>query len=123
MAFFSAPRNIDEPRILILFAMGGQGKSQIALEYCRRMQSVYRGLLWVDASSRSTTVRSLIRIAEVLDASATTARSDDENVRFVLEMVGNSDERWLMVFDNYDDPKAFSTVKDFIPNGGYRFRA
>ncbi|KIW28516.1 uncharacterized protein PV07_08175 [Cladophialophora immunda] len=117
MAFFAAARSVDGCRILILSAMGGQGKSQIALEYCRRMQSVYQGLFWVDASSQSTTVRSLVRIAEVLDVSAAASRSDDENVQFVLDMAANCDGRWLVVFDNYDDPIGFPRVKDFIPEG------
>jgi hypothetical protein len=43
--------HVDEPRSLILQAMGGQGKSQIALEYCRQCRSIYPDIFWVNTSS------------------------------------------------------------------------
>jgi NB-ARC domain len=57
----------DQPRILVLHAMGGQGKSQIALEYCQRTRQTYRGVFWVNGSSTFTTTQSLVGIAQELD--------------------------------------------------------
>jgi hypothetical protein len=34
---------VERPRILVLHALGGQSKSQIALEYCQRAWKTYRG--------------------------------------------------------------------------------
>ncbi|KAL9065770.1 MAG: hypothetical protein Q9161_007995 [Pseudevernia consocians] len=47
------------PSCLILHALGGQGKSQIALEYCRKWRKTYRGIFWVDANSEMTATQSL----------------------------------------------------------------
>ena len=41
------------PRIAVIQAMGGQGKSQIALEYCRiaRESRGFSAIFWVDATN------------------------------------------------------------------------
>ena len=117
-AYFANAPDADEPRILILSAMGGQGKSQIALEYCRQMQGDYHGLFWVDASSRSTTIRPFGRIADVLGGGTGSFVTDDEKVQFVLNILQNPDGRFLVVFDNYDDPTDFIDVKRFVPTTG-----
>ncbi|KIX10312.1 uncharacterized protein Z518_01394 [Rhinocladiella mackenziei CBS 650.93] len=118
-SYFSSP-NVNRPRILILHAMGGQGKSQIALEYCRQTNTVYRGLFWVNARSESTAVQSYVTIAQVLDASAAASLNDTEKVNFVLRALAHWEERWLVVFDNYDDPTVFPfpQILTFLPTGG-----
>lgn len=45
----------------VLHGMGGQGKTQIALEYCQRVREAkhFSAILWLDASSKSTAKRVL----------------------------------------------------------------
>src|SRR6266480_2084392 len=50
LSHFSADSTRERP-YLILHALGGQGKSQIALEYCRQSRKTYRGIFWVNALS------------------------------------------------------------------------
>ena len=59
---------VERPRILVLHALGGQGKSQIALEYCQQARKIYRGIFWINSSSKSTLTQSLVSIAHELDA-------------------------------------------------------
>ena len=41
------------PRYAVLYRMGGQGKSQVALEYCRREKGRrYSAMFWVDATTQ-----------------------------------------------------------------------
>ncbi|KAK5936528.1 hypothetical protein PMZ80_011238 [Knufia obscura] len=109
----------DQPRILVLHAMGGQGKSQIALEYCQRTRHTYGGVFWVNGSSTSTTTQSLVRIAQELNASAAAALPDDDaRVAFALRTLERWEHRWLMVFDNCDDAATFSEVERFMPQVG-----
>ncbi len=117
-AYFEEGLGTDEPRTLVLSAMGGQGKSQTALEYCRQMKTVYHGLFWVDASSRSTAVLSFGQIASTLGAGAQGVENDEDKVQFVLQKMEDPAVRWLLVFDNYDSPADFAGVKDFIPTAG-----
>lgn len=108
----------DQPRILVLHAMGGQGKSQIALEYCQRARKTYRGVFWINSSNVSTITQSVVTVARELNASTTAALTDDDaKVAFVLRTLEQWRERWLMVLDNCDDPGFFPEVEKFIPQG------
>lgn len=113
----------DRPRILVLHAVGGQGKSQIALEYCRRARRTYGGVFWVNGNSIISIKQSLVDVAEELDKSAATSLPHDHaRVMFALRTLEQWDRSWLMVFDNCDDAATFSEVERFIPQGD-NFRA
>ncbi|KAL8823327.1 MAG: hypothetical protein Q9191_005958 [Dirinaria sp. TL-2023a] len=56
----------QQPNVLVLYALGGQGKSQIALEYCQRWREQYRGIFWVNASSEELALESYAQIARAL---------------------------------------------------------
>lgn len=57
-------RKSHSPVGLVICGIGGQGKTQIALSYCRRIGSTrYRGIFWIDASSKRSTVQGFEKIA------------------------------------------------------------
>lgn len=108
----------DQPQILVLQAMGGQGKSQIALEYCQRTQQTYRGVFWVNGNSVVSIVQSLVSMAFELDEKTAAALADeDAKVAFVLRTLARWEQRWLLVFDNCDDAATFPEIERFIPKG------
>ena len=98
-----------QAHILILHALGGQGKSQIALEYCQRSREVYRGIFWIPASSKSLTAQAYDAIARELKVSPDVAQ--------IKRVLSSWEDRCLLVFDNYDKPDEFQDVRDFIPQG------
>ena len=107
---------IELPSILILYALGGQGKSQLALEYCRRWRDTYHGVFWIDANSATTVTQSYSAIAtEVVGGQQIETSDSDVLIRMVKGHLERWSEAWLLVFDNYDDPKSFPEVKQFIP--------
>jgi hypothetical protein len=93
------------PRIVVLRGMEGQVKTQIALEYCRRVKGK-RGVFWVDATSETTVKRSFETIATKIQA------TED-----IMDVLGDSLDPRLMVFDNYDDADAFYNIRDYMPDG------
>jgi len=106
----------EDPQVLILQAIGGQGKSQIALKYCQQSTKIYRGIFWANASSETSVTASFVTFAQELDHDVATALKDDqERVKFVLRTLKEWDARWLLVFDNYDDPEQDN--QRFIPPG------
>jgi hypothetical protein len=106
------------PRIVVLRGLGGQGKTQVALEYCSRAKSTeVRGIFWVEAASESALRKSFESIAERVKGPDDTLQDADARVAFVLEKLGTSPYAWLMVFDNYDDPVSFNNIQDFMPMG------
>lgn len=107
-----------QPRILVLYALGGQGKSQIALEYCQQVRQQYRGVFWINSSSKSTLTQALVSIAREFNPTAIEAlRNDDAKVAFTLRTLEQWEDRWLMVLDNCDDLATFLDVEQFLPQG------
>jgi tetratricopeptide (TPR) repeat protein len=121
-AYFSDSQ-VARLRPLILYALGGQGKSQIALEYCQSTKKIYRGVFWVNANSEPTAIQSYHQIAAALTESPLTSLNDDDaTIRVVKGQLQSWSERWLLVLDNFDQPEIFNSVQQFIPMGKYRFR-
>ena len=117
-AEFSSKRGYG-PHIVVLRGLGGQGKTQIALEYCRRLRAESLGaIFWVDATSVDTVKNSFRTIADYIkDHNEFIA--ENEVVEYILERFREWAGPWLMVFDNYDDPKSFDNIRDFLPNGEF----
>ncbi len=104
---------------VVIQGMGGQGKTQIALEYCRRARVAHRfsAILWIDASSRSTLETSFESISEIIKSPERVFTDTESRIRFVLTSFATWPGPWLFVFDNYDTPEAFPDIQDFIPSG------
>jgi hypothetical protein len=101
--------------VLILYALGGQGKSQLALKYCELSRKTHQVIFWINASSELTTREAFGRIATLLDQTSSIAMGDiDQKIKLVLEILERWRTRWILVFDNYDAPGAFD-VKHFFP--------
>jgi hypothetical protein len=105
------------PRVVVLRGLGGQGKTQVALEYCRRARAHgVQAIFWIDANSESTLKQSIQAIAGRVKNSSITI-SDEVAVDFVLGEFRDWPEPWMMVFDNYDDVKNFNNLHQYIPEG------
>ena len=109
----------DVPKVLILHALGGQGKSQIALKYCQKSRENHQGIFWINASSEITTRESLERISTVLGGTSPSGLVDsDQKIKHVLRTLERWETRWILVFDNYDSPELFD-VRSFSPGSIY----
>ena len=104
------------PHYAVLQGMGGQGKSQVALEYCRRRKNhPYSAIFWVDATSQDWVEGSFQAISERIKNQTDYLPDINARVAFVLRIFTSWTVQWLMVFDNYDNPEAFPNIGDFIP--------
>ncbi|KUJ09430.1 uncharacterized protein LY89DRAFT_598116, partial [Mollisia scopiformis] len=103
--------------------MGGCGKSQLALEYCRQGQNEkwFSAILWLDASSPMSISQSFANVANKLLKSNFDIADDKGNIRFVLDTIEAWKSRWLLVFDNFDNPSSFgnTSINEYFPRGGY----
>ncbi|KAH6681362.1 hypothetical protein B0J14DRAFT_633104 [Halenospora varia] len=115
--YFSST-DIPYPKALILHALGGQGKSQIALKYCEKSRESHQAIFWINASSEISTKEAFERIAGILERTSSSGLGDSEQkIKRVLETLERWKTRWILVFDNYDSPQVFK-VKDFFPRSG-----
>jgi tetratricopeptide (TPR) repeat protein len=104
------------PSIVVLQGMGGQGKSQLALQYCEqaRIDERYSGIFWVDASGSASVIRCLEHISDELRTGEESFVGADARIAHVKRVLGSWVDSWLIVFDNYDNPDEFD-LRDYIP--------
>src|SRR5258708_3892268 len=97
--------------------MGGAGKTQLALEYCRRMKDSkrLRAIFWLDASSRNTLYSSMETAAKQLLRDRV-FNNPDAAVALLNDVLSNWSERWLLVFDNLDNPDDLPGIVNFFPS-------
>ena len=72
-------------------------------------------MFWVDATSAGTAFRSFEDIGAVL-APGTNFPNPEAARTFVLKTLESFTDPFLFVFDNYDQPGEFGTVKQFFPH-------
>jgi tetratricopeptide (TPR) repeat protein len=97
--------------------MGGAGKTQLALDYCRRNKDLgtFRAIFWLDASSRNALYRSMEAVAKRL-LPGRIFSSPDDAVDLVREILSGWSDAWLLVFDNLDNPSDLNHIVTFLPD-------
>ena len=107
--------------VVVLVGMGGCGKSQLALDYCQQAQADGRfaAIFWVDASSPNTVAQSYATIAAAISKANVDTTDTAANIRLVKDIISTWTTTWLLVFDNFDEPKAFNEkpIQDYFPQG------
>lgn len=97
---------------LAIYGLGGTGKTQLALKYIEGHKNDYNPILWIDAKDPKTVRSSFEQCAAELQLSVDiastqeSALADSTTVRAVLRWLWDrkeSDDKWLVVFDNADD--------------------
>ncbi|TAQ88907.1 hypothetical protein B7494_g2749 [Chlorociboria aeruginascens] len=108
----------ESPKIAVLFGMGGAGKTQIALEYCKQSwkSREFRHIFWVDATSLESIQHSYKKIASCLAGGPEIAQGLKSTVEFVKDAVGRLSTPWLIVYDNFDSPRKVTSIQEFLPN-------
>ncbi|QFG24987.1 FxSxx-COOH system tetratricopeptide repeat protein [Actinomadura sp. WMMB 499] len=98
--------------------LGGQGKSQLAVEYAHRHANDYDLVWWIPAEQTPMARSSLAELARTLG----TPLSDDINrtVEHVLDALrdGRPIRRWLLIYDNAADPDELVPLMPVVPGEG-----
>ncbi|KAJ7713107.1 hypothetical protein B0H16DRAFT_1899674 [Mycena metata] len=89
--------------IYVLYGLGGAGKTQIALKFIE--QSSFSNVFFVDTSKVETIDTGLKGIA--------VSKSVGNSAQDALMWLQSSHDKWLLFFDNADDPKI--NLNDFLP--------
>lgn len=96
--------------------LGGVGKTAIATEYAYRYQSEYDLVWWIAADQLPTARGSLAELAQRMGLEASPAAGRDGLIEAVRDALrrGEPYRRWLLVFDNADQPE---DIEELIPAG------
>lgn len=94
-------------------------ETQIAIAYARQHQQSYTSVLWLNAASESTLCASLLQVAQVIGTEHLTTLTNEQVLANVMKWLNRPDNpRWLLIFDNYDEPELFA-IDNFCPGVGH----
>jgi tetratricopeptide (TPR) repeat protein len=96
-----------------LHGFGGVGKTQLAVEYIYRFLDEYDLVWWIPAEQQTLVLQSLAALSRQLGMQE--MENLQERVDSVLTTLASSDMRWLLVFDNANQPEDLSR---FMPSVG-----
>ncbi|KAJ6007029.1 Disease resistance protein [Penicillium canescens] len=105
-------------RTAVVHGSGGIGKTQLAIAYIKRNRSHYSATIWLNARDKTALKQSFARAAEWIlrhhpsvtyIAAALESRDLDETVNAVKRWLDEPmNDRWLVVYDNYDNPLLYN---------------
>ncbi|KAF4546132.1 putative kinesin, partial [Lasiodiplodia theobromae] len=105
-AFFNAQSGQRlQRKELLLYGMGGAGKTQISLKFAERNIQRFKHIFWIDGSSAATVEQCFKDIAAENCPDVSSAEASAQSAFLWL---GRLTEEWLLLFDNVEDFKLAS---------------
>ncbi|KAF6801112.1 eukaryotic translation initiation factor 3 [Colletotrichum sojae] len=130
--------NRDRPNVVVLYGIGGVGKTEIATEYAYRTKKTHRTAFWINGSSKQLFINSILNCLEtikrhyenhgitnpvyhrIVDTLEATVQKDEvlQTDGLVREFLGwlslEANRSWLLVIDNVDDLESFN-FQELLP--------
>ena len=102
-------------KVFILGGVGGIGKTQLAITYAKRHCGIYPSIFWLNASTEATLDQSFRDLALRLFSpeKVGTFQSDVIRASVLNWLCESNNSRWLLIFDNHDDPTQYNITKYF----------
>ena len=114
----------SEQRIAIVASLGGMGKTQLAIAFAQATRARFSAIFWLNATSKVVLQQKIRDIAFRLSliphsrkhSTSTEAEEEEQEAvaRFREWLSRPQNTRWMLIFDNYDEPAAYS-ISQFFP--------
>ncbi|MCJ1349722.1 hypothetical protein MMC31_007963, partial [Peltigera leucophlebia] len=91
----------------VVYGLGGSGKTQACLKFAQDYRERFWGIFWIDASSNITANQGFLEISQMCGI--------DKDPKVVRQWLSNTQNNWLLIIDNADDPSI--DVSNFFPTG------
>ncbi|KIM94424.1 hypothetical protein OIDMADRAFT_60751 [Oidiodendron maius Zn] len=118
-------------RTVVLHGLGGIGKTQLAIAYMKRYKNSYSAIFWLNIKDEDSLKQSFAKSAkQILQEHPLASRLSSVDVNGLNEVTDAvkawlslpNNIRWLMIYDNYDNPKfpgstdsTAVNIRDFLP--------
>lgn len=102
------------PVRIALVGRPGNGKTQIAAEYCYRARNKFAAVLWINAGSEVSIRRSIEAVTDILPGSQKIFSSYNERTQYLSKYLQGTKKPWLLVLDDVEN-------NIFIPPLGIAF--
>ncbi|XP_044715953.1 tetratricopeptide repeat domain-containing protein [Hirsutella rhossiliensis] len=119
-------------RVVVLHGLGGIGKTQLTVAYAKRHRYDYSAIFWLNIKGQDSLKQSFVKVAKQILrehplASRLCSVDIGNNLDDIIDAVKawlslRDNTRWLMIYDNYDNPKlpgntnpAAVDIQKFLP--------
>lgn len=96
----------EETTILVVWGLGGAGKSQLILDYLRQHRGDYNATFWIEAGRKESVERDFVQIHKLLfHRGAVSERAiikAEDAVSDMKRWFSQQHGRFLMIFDSAD---------------------
>ena len=106
--------HLQTKRPLVIYGLGGVGKTRLTIEYALKHSEEYSALLSVGASSPDVLYRNLAALYAVLALPEPAPIEQDVQCQAVLHWL-NDHPGWLLLLDNADSKHAADAVETVLP--------
>jgi hypothetical protein len=102
-------------RTVVLHGLGGIGKTQLTIAYAKQYKDSYSAIFWLNIKDEDSLKQSFAKAAkQILREHPSASRLSSVDIKGDLDEVIDAvkawlslpnNTRWLMIYDNYDNPK------------------
>jgi NB-ARC domain len=109
--WLSPQSTLPTQKIVAVAGMGGLGKTQLSLAFAKQFGHQYSSVFWLNAKDEATLKQSFVFLSQIilneLQSSSTSSPADESQTIHQIRRWFSQPEngQWLLLFDNYDDPK------------------
>ncbi|CAI6088071.1 unnamed protein product [Clonostachys chloroleuca] len=98
----------------LVHAIGGTGKTELALEYAYRFREHYTCIFWLRSQTRALLQESFIQAISELDIPNLKDETPSRQVELGLKWFRSTGQTWLLIYDNAED---INVLREFWPAG------
>lgn len=98
---------------MLLYGLGGIGKTQLATEYGYQFKTNFQVVIWVNADTSTTLTAGYVAIANQLELPSHQERDQERMVQEVKTWLQQDQSNYLLILDNADEP---DVLQPFLPS-------
>ena len=114
------------PKVVLVYGQAGFGKTQLVRDFARKQLNNGFAFRWLDASDVGKLKKNLLDVAEeaglIPDRFALEPEEtwSETNIQKSLTLIGKLQQRWLLIYDNFDVSENESTfLRKYFPGGSH----